>query len=132
MNHIKAKVSDIQSIDNITIVSFLAQDTKLQMMSLSLNTNIKINSHVLLGVKASSVALAKDLTSLLSISNQIKCKIKSINNGKLISSIKLELSDDTIESLITKDSSRSMNLQVGDNVVALVKSSELSILKVLD
>ena len=130
MNTIKATINDIQSVDNLCIVSFLAQDTQMQMMSLGLNPNIKVGSSVILGVKSSNIFLAKNLSGMLSASNQLKCKIKSINNGKLLSSIKLEFGDEIIQSVITLSSSIKMNLLEGDEVVAIIKSSELSILEV--
>ena len=130
MNKLKATISEIQSVDNLCIVSFVAQDTQMQMMSLGLNQNIKVDSSVILGVKSSNIFLAKNLSGMLSASNQLKCKIKSINNGKLLSSIKLEFGDEIIQSVITLSSSIKMNLLEGDEVVAIIKSSELSILEV--
>lgn len=130
MNKIQALVSDIQSIDNLSIVTFNAQDTQMKMMSLGLNISINIASKVTLGVKASSVMIAKDLSGMISSSNQLKCIVQSVNNGDLLSSIKLKFSSSIIESIITKDSSLKMNLQSGDNVLAIIKASELSIIDV--
>ncbi len=132
MNTIRAIVSDIQSVDNLNIVSFEVDDTKMQMMSLGLNTPIKIGSKVILGVKASNILLAKNLSGILSASNQLPCIVQSINHGKLLSSVKLSFADGFIQSVITNSSSLRMNLQEGDEVLAIVKSSELSILEVQD
>ena len=130
MNTIKASVSNIQSVDNLSIVTFQVDGTQMQMMSLGLNTPIKIGSKVLLGVKSSNVLIAKDLSGMLSASNQLTCRVESVNNGELLSSIKLTFGDETIQSAITKNSSLKMNLLVGDEVLAIIKSSELSILEV--
>ena len=132
MNTIKASVSNIQSVDNLSIVTFEVDGIWMQMMSLGLNTPIKIGSKVLLGVKSSNVLIAKDLSGMLSASNQLTCRVKSVNNGELLSSVKLTFGDDTIQSVITKNSSLKMNLMVGDEVLAIIKSSELSILEVQD
>jgi len=131
MNTLNASVVNIESMDEISIVTFKTDDTQMKMMSLSLNMPIKIGSKIILGVKASSILIAKDLSGILSASNQLKCIIKSINTGVLLSSIKLSFFDSVIESIITKDSSLKMNLQVGDEVLAIIKASELSILKVV-
>ena len=130
MNTIKASVSNIQCVDNLCIITFQAQDTQMQMMSLGLNTQIKIGSKVLLGVKSSNVLVAKKLSGMLSASNQLTCRVKSVNNGELLSSIKLTFGDEVIQSVITKNSSLNMNLLESDEVLAIIKSSELSILKV--
>jgi molybdopterin-binding protein len=49
-----------------------------------------------------------------------------------LSSISLLLVDSTIESVITTESAERMGLKVGDDVVALIKASEVSIEKVYD
>ena len=131
MNTIKASVSNIQSVDNLSIVSFEVDTRTMKMMSLGLNTDIKVGSQVILGVKSSSILIAKGLSGMISSSNQLKCLVKNVNNGELLSSVKLEFSNFLIESVITKDSSLKMNLQEGDEVLALIKASELSILEVL-
>ena len=130
MNTIKAVVTNIQSADNLSIVTFRAQNTQMKMMSLGLNTPIKIDSKVILGVKASSILIAKDLSGMISSSNQLKCVVKSVKNGELLSSLNLSFNDSLIQSVITKDSSLKMNLQKDDNVLAIIKSSELSIVEV--
>ncbi|WP_200764022.1 TOBE domain-containing protein [Nitrosophilus alvini] len=82
-----------------------------------------------LGVKATNIALAKNLDGQLSISNQLTCTIEQINNGELLSSVKLRIGSHLIESIITRESSLRMNLKTGDIVVALIKASELSIIE---
>jgi molybdate transport system regulatory protein len=99
------------------------------MMSLELNKNIKIGADVTLGVKASSISLAKNLSTGLSISNQLQTTIISVNNGTLLASIKLRFEDFILESIITLESSKRLSLHEGDTIVALIKSSDLSILE---
>jgi molybdopterin-binding protein len=132
MNFIEAIVSDIQSNDSITIVTFDFDNTHLRMMSLDLNTPIVIGSKVKLGIKASSIALAKDLSGVMSISNQLQSVVKSVNNGELLSSVKLDIKGFILESIITLASSKKLTLKENDNVVALIKSSELSIIEVIE
>ncbi|MCJ7766073.1 MAG: TOBE domain-containing protein, partial [Thiovulaceae bacterium] len=57
--------------------------------------------------------------------------IERIDMGELLCSIKFYFSGHLLESIITGDSALRMQLAVGDTVVALIKSSELSILEVL-
>ena len=131
MSKIIARVVGIESIDNVNIVSFDFLGQELSMMSLDLNENIRIGVDVELIVKASSVAIAKDFSGDISYSNQIKSTILDVDNGKLLSSIKLQKDDVILESIITVKSSRKMNLKKDDEVIAFIKANELSILKVL-
>jgi molybdopterin-binding protein len=131
LNQIQASVTKIERFENISIVSFLACAQALKMMSLEMNKDLKVGSIVTLGVKASGISLAKNLESMLSISNQLKTTIKSVNNGSLLTSVKLLFGDGVLESIITLESSKRLNLHENDTVIALIKSSDLSILEVL-
>ena len=128
MNQIDATVTQIQSVDNITIVSFKSHNEELRMMALGLNLPIEVGSRVVLGTKASSIALAKEFSGMISFSNQLTCEIESINKGSLLCSVKLNFNGVILESIITVASASKMELEVGQRVIALIKASELSIL----
>ena len=131
MNKISAIVSRVESFENISIVCFTSCNQQLKMMSLELSEDIQIGVSVLLGVKASNISIAKDFSGSLSISNQLSTTLVSLNNGNLLTSVKLNFGDAILESIITLESSKRLNLQENDTVVALIKSSDLSILEVI-
>ncbi len=130
MNHISATVSNIQSVDNLTVVAFQAGEQKLTMMALGLNFSIEVGSEVTLGMKASSVALAKDFSGFISLSNQLYCTIESITYGELLCSVKARFNDSLIESIVTLNSAKQMDLEVGETIMMLIKASEISILEI--
>jgi len=132
MNTIVAEVKEIKNVDNLNIVKFYFAGTTLSMMSLELNENIKVGAKVKLITKPTHVAIAKDFSGEVSYSNQLDAKIIHVENGELLSSIKIRIWETTLESIITKDSSERMNLHAGDEVTAFIKANELSIVEVLD
>ena len=127
MSSIIARVSHIENCDSLHIVNFDFNGQFLSMMSLELSDKIKVGTKVKLVVKPSHIAIAKNFSGELSYSNRLDTTIESIENGQLLSSVKLGFFDTILESIITRSSSQKMNLQVGDNVTALIKASELSI-----
>ena len=131
MNTLIATVTKIDTIDNLNIVNFDFSDQTLSMMSLDLSDDIQIGTKVKLITKPSYIAIAKEFSGILSYSNQLKAKIIELENGKLLSSVKLQIEEFVLESIITFESSKKMDLKVGDEVTAFIKASELSILKVL-
>ncbi|MCF6309945.1 MAG: TOBE domain-containing protein [Sulfurimonas sp.] len=132
MNTIVAEVKEIKSVDNLNIVKFYFADTTLSMMSLELSERVKVGAKVKLITKPTHVAIAKKFTGEVSYSNQLDAKIIHVENGELLSSIKIQIWETTLESIITKDSSERMNLHVGDEVTVFIKANELSIVEVLD
>ncbi len=130
MNTIQASITKIEGTDNLNLVSFRAGDEMLRMMSLELDKNLNVGLNVLLGVKATSVSLSREKNSMLSISNQLPVRIERIDTGELLSSVKLSFLGTLVESIITKDSALRMGLAPGDEIIALIKASDLSIVEV--
>lgn len=133
MSSIIADIVKIESCDSLHIVKFGFKEHTLTMMSLELAENIKEGVKVKLSIKPTHIAIGKNIGGELSYSNKLPCSITTIQKGKLLSSISLKLSEDSfLESIITKNSVESMGLKVGDEVVAIIKASELSISEVID
>ena len=131
MSQILAQVTDIESYKTLHIVKFRCGDEVLSMTSLELGGDVSVGSRVKLIIKPTHIAIAKEFVGEISHSNQIKSIIKSINNGRLLSAIKLQFQDTVLESIITLSSSQKMELKVGDNIIALIKANEISIGEVL-
>ncbi|EQB39317.1 hypothetical protein M947_07610 [Sulfurimonas hongkongensis] len=131
MNRFESTVTKIQTKENLNIVNFEFASYKLTMMSLDLDESISVNSQVLLSVKPTHIALAKEFSGAISYSNQLDAKIVEVENGELLSNIKLSVGDAKFESIITKDSSSRMNLEAGDLVKIFIKASELSISEII-
>lgn len=127
MNNIKAVVSKIERLDSLNIVSFEFAKTTLKMMSLELSEKIQVGVTVILTVKPTNVSFAKNFQGYISMSNQLRAKIKGINKGKLLSSAIFETNYTLIESVFTTESLRQMNLQLHDEYLILIKASDISI-----
>jgi molybdopterin-binding protein len=64
----------------------------------------------------------------LSARNKIKGKIKDIKLGSVMAKISIEIAGGTtLSSVITVDSAQDLKLKVGDEVYAIVKSTEVMI-----
>lgn len=132
MSKIIARVVEIQSHENITLVKFEVESQFLTMMSLDISPDVKIGTKVKLLINSSHVAIAKDFSGEVSYSNKIEAKIKMLKNGELLTHISLAFGESVIESIITKSSSIRMNLREKESVTALIKASEISIYEVLN
>jgi len=132
VSNLIATVSSIQSCDSLHIVKFDLNGHTLSMMSLDLSEKITLGTKVILAIKPSHIAIAKEFSGEVSYSNQLETTIVSCENGQLLSSVKLLFVDTTLESIITVNSSKKMNLKKGDKVTAFIKASEVSISEVID
>jgi len=131
MNKIPAMVINIQNVQNLTQVTFATTLHTLKMIGLELPQHIKQNTQLLLTCKATNIAIAKKSDMLLSFSNQLHVTVKEIEMGALLCALKLSFEDTILESIITADSAKRMTIQTGDTVIALIKSSDLSIAEIV-
>ena len=132
MSQFVATIKKINSIDNLNIVEFDFNGLTLKMMSLDLNADVQVSKKVKLSVKPTNISIAKNLIGEISLSNQIVATIQSLENGQLLTSVILKINDTLLESIITVDSSKRMNLQIGESVTILIKASNLSSGEVLN
>ena len=64
----------------------------------------------------------------LSARNQLNGKINNVDIGAVMASIKIEVSEPgVITALITKESAEKLGLKEGDDVTAIIKSTEVII-----
>ncbi len=132
MSQIIATIKNIRNVDSLNIVEFGFFNHTLKMVSLNLSKQISINKKVQLSIKPTNILIAKNLQGEISISNQLKAKIVKVENGELLSSILLKIEDTILESIITVDSSKNMNLVEDEEVLILIKASDLFIQEVID
>jgi len=79
--------------------------------------------------KETEVSLAKNLSGIISLRNRMKCTVMQIDRGELLSKISLKFEKYTVTSAITTHSVDSLDLKIGDEVEALVKANEVSLMK---
>ena len=65
----------------------------------------------------------------INVRNQFRGKVKEIITGDVVSEIDVETPWGVVTSVITTRSVRDLDLKIGSEVVALVKSTEVSIAK---
>jgi molybdate transport system regulatory protein len=84
------------------------------------------NVRVLL--KSTEVALATGPIDNLSIRNQLTGTVSNVDHGAVMTTVKVTIAGgQTVTAAITKDGAEDLELSVGDEVTALVKSTEVSI-----
>jgi len=66
----------------------------------------------------------------LSARNQIEGKVVEVNLGDIMAHVVVRIGKSQIESVITRRSAEELNLKPGDTVSAVIKSTEVMILRV--
>lgn len=91
------------------------------------NLNLKIGMSAVAIFKANVVLISKDLELKISARNKFIGEIIHLTEGKVNSEIIVAVGDDRIVSNITLDSFNELDIEYGDKVLAIVKSSSIMI-----
>ncbi|MFD9631214.1 TOBE domain-containing protein [Streptomyces violascens] len=78
-------------------------------------------------IKSTEVSLATGPVEGLSIRNQIPGTIADVATGGAMASVKVDVQGGELTAAITKDAVADLNLATGTSVVALIKSTEISL-----
>ncbi|MFE7334439.1 TOBE domain-containing protein [Streptomyces griseus] len=78
-------------------------------------------------VKSTEVALATGLVEGVSIRNQLTGSVTDVTTGGAMGSVKVSVEGGELTSAITKDAVEDLGLKVGTSVIALIKSTEISL-----
>jgi molybdopterin-binding protein len=69
------------------------------------------------------------MTKQISGRNQLKGKILEINVGDILAQVTVQVGDNLVDAVITRRSVEALALKVGDQVSALIKATDVMIVK---
>ena len=130
MNRLNAKVIHIENIDNLHYLSCSIGREIIHMITLELNSSIKIGTDVNISIKSTNIGISKSIKKDISIENQLKAKVIHIDNGAILSSVCLDIEGFEIESVISLNACKRLGLKVDDEVFALMSESSIFIMDV--
>jgi molybdate transport system regulatory protein len=132
MNRLSGIISKIQQSGAILLVDVDVDGHSFSAMLIESATQpewLKTGNTIDLVFKETEVSLAKNLSGMISMRNRMKCTVQHIERGELLSKIRLNFQKYTVTSAITTRSVDSLDLKIGDDVEALVKANEVSLMK---
>lgn len=132
MNKLPATIKAIQQSGTILLVDAEVGGqvfSALLIESINRPEWLEVDKLVDLIFKETEVSLAKNLQGQVSTRNRMKCRVLKVDKGELLSMITLQFNGFTIASAITTRAVNALQLKVGDEVDALVKANEVSLIK---
>lgn len=80
-------------------------------------------------IQGGSASAGAGLEHIISGRNQLVGRIKSLRTLGLLTKVTLDVGGQTITSIITRDACRDLELRVGETAAALIKSTEVMIIR---
>ena len=132
MNKLPGKISKVQQSGAILLVDVDVDGHGFSALLIESATHpewLQAGNTIDLVFKETEVTLAKNLSGIISMRNRMKCTVQRIERGELLSKISLKFQEYRITSAITTRAVDSLQLVLGDEVEALVKANEVSLMK---
>jgi len=132
MNKLPGIITKIQQSGAILLVDV---EVEQQVFSALLIESVQQPEWLVIGnsvdvvFKETEVSLAKNLSGQISMRNRMKCAVAAIERGDLLSKVKLNFRNYSVTSAITTRAVDSLNLALGEEVEALVKANEVSLME---
>ncbi len=131
MNKLAGIITQLQVSGAVMLVDVRIDEQDFSALLIDSVANqqwIKVGETVNLIFKETEVSLARYLSGSLSTRNRLQCTVTGINRGELLSLVSLQFGQHSIASSVTTRAVDSLQLLVGDNVEALIKATEVSLM----
>ena len=135
MNRLLGIITAIESNDHLSLVDVaVGQDSFTAMLLETPQSapHLKVGNRVAVLFKETEVSLAKNLSGKISLRNRVRGTVRQIRHGDILCEVVLERDGQTLTSIITSRAVKRLELQEGDEVEALVKANEVSLVEVSD
>ncbi|MEI7596183.1 MAG: TOBE domain-containing protein [Bacteroidota bacterium] len=133
MNTLIGTITQIQQSNAILLVDIDVDEHCFSALLIESTTQLEwlsVGNKVKLIFKETEVSLAKNLSGLISLRNRLQCKVLTVQRGELLSKITLKFKNYTVVSAITTRSVDALQICVGDDIDALIKSNEISLMMI--
>lgn len=133
MNRLRGQISGIESNGHISLVDVAVGDDTFAAILLESPDSapyLAVGKPVQVLFKETEVSLAKELAGLLSLRNRIRGTIRQIRLGEILSEVLLDCNGQPLTSIVTSRAVKRLNLAEGDEVEALIKANEVSLMEI--
>lgn len=132
MNRLAGKISKVESNGELSLVEVRIDGSGDVLVSVVLDTtesapHLHVGNSVSVLFKETEVILAAGDPGPISLRNRLKCRVLGRDAGALLTHFRLDYHGMVLHSLITTGSAEFLALRDGDGVMALVKTTEVSL-----
>ena len=126
---IRAKIVQISSKDGVSFFGLECLNLGINLYMLALNEASKfaLNDEVSLNFKSSDVILSRLRLEASSLENELKCEVVGIARGEILSIVSIKCEQLCFEAIISDHALKGLNLAVGEQVFAYVKSTSIHV-----
>ncbi len=135
MNKLRGRITGIESNDHLSLVDVEVSGDAFTATLLETPEDspyLQVGNEVDVLFKETEVSLAKGLSGLISLRNRVNTIVKSVRGGVILSEVVLDYRGQSLSSIITTRSIKRLDIKAGDEIEAMVKANEVTLMEVDD
>jgi molybdate transport system regulatory protein len=132
VNRFEGTITSVESSGGISLIDLDVRGTPFSALVIE---TPQTNPHLCLGqtvqvlFKETEVSIAKSFSGGISCRNRLHSRIRDIERSEILTKLTLEFNGLSVVSIITTRSVDALGLGIGDEVMGIVKSNEITIKK---
>jgi molybdate transport system regulatory protein len=130
MNQVPGTITAIETAGDISLVTIAAAQQRFSALVIDTPATaayLQTGKAIVMVFKETEMAIGKHLAGGLSLRNRFPAQVRQIESGTILSRVTLAFGGLSLQAVITSRSVRELQLAVGDEVVGLVKTNEISL-----
>lgn len=130
MNQVPGAIRAIETAGDISLVTIAAGGELFSSLVIDTPATaayLQTGKAILMVFKETEVSIGKNLSGGLSLRNRFPARVCLLEQGTLLSRLELDFRGIPLQAVITTRSVADLKLAVGDEVVGLVKTNEISL-----
>lgn len=131
MNKLRGLITAVESNDHVSLVDVEVEGDTFTATLLETPEDapyLQAGKRVQLLFKETEVSLAKNLSGQISLRNRIAAQVIEVRGGVILSEVVMQYRGHRISSIITTRSIKRLEIKPGDQLEAMVKANELTLL----
>jgi molybdate transport system regulatory protein len=133
MNRLRGQITGIESNGHVSLVDVAVNDDTFACILLESPDSspyLTVGNKVQVLFKETEVSLAKNLSGLISLRNRVHGTVRNIRRGGILSEVVLDYRGQPLTSIVTSRSIARLDVKEGDEVEALIKANEVSLMEI--
>jgi molybdopterin-binding protein len=130
MNTLKGTIEKLSISGSLTLIGIKVENIAMSAIVIDTPKTVpylKIGTTITVVFKETEVIIAKGNTDGISLRNKFKGTIESLESKELLSKLIINTNVGKISSIITTNAVNQLNLTIGTDVTAMVKTNEILI-----
>ena len=133
MNKLQGRIAAIESNDHVSLVDVNVNGDTFTATLLETPDDapyLQVGNMVDVLFKETEVSLAKNLSGMISLRNRMQTTVTQVRSGIILSEVVLDYRGYSISSIITTRSIQRLQIMPGDQIEALIKANEMTLMAV--